>query len=108
MISRACALAHTHHSIQFMHTPNVKAYVGQINARCLASWNSCVMHVFEEATNEGSDEHAHWHSLTRSHTLRINKVWKYNNNYYVGQTKTRSLASSDSFVRHVFKDATID
>ena len=27
----------------------------------VASSNGCLIHAFEEATNEGSDEPAHWH-----------------------------------------------
>ena len=54
-------------------------YVGQTIMRWLhvASSNCCLMHAFEVATNESTDEPAHWHSLTRAHTLCINKVWKY-------------------------------
>ena len=41
----------------------------------------------------GTDEPVHWHSLTRAHTICINKVLKY---MYVRP------ALSDSYVRHVF------
>ena len=52
-------------------------YVGQTNMSCLASSNSCVVHAFEEATSEGSNEPAHWHILTRAYSLCIHQVIKY-------------------------------
>ena len=52
MLSQACALAQTRHGLQFTHTPSVDVYVGQANMSCLASPNSCVLHVFEDATSE--------------------------------------------------------
>ena len=64
----------------------------------VASSNGCLIHVFENATNEGIDEPAHWHSLTRAHTLCINKVWKY---MYVRP------ALSDTYVRHMFEESTV-
>ena len=78
-----------------MHTASEEVYVGQTIMRWLhvASSNGCLMHAFENATNEGIDEPAHWHSLTRAHTLCINKVWKY---MYVRP------ALSDTYVRHMF------
>ena len=78
-----------------MHTPSDKVYVGQTIMRWLhvASSNGCLMHAFEEATNEGTDEPAHWYSLTRAQTLCVNKVLNY---MYVRP------ALSDSYVRHVF------
>ena len=59
----------------------------------VASSNGCLMHAFEEATSEGSDEPVHWHSLTRVHTLCINKVWK------CMQVRPALL---DRYVRHLF------
>ena len=65
--------------LQCMHTPSEEVYVGQTIMRWLyvASSNGCLMHASKVATNESTDEPVHWHSLTRAHTLCINKVWKY-------------------------------
>ena len=41
--------------------------------RYLASIGLMGMHVFEEATSEGSGESAHWHSLSRAYNLAFAK-----------------------------------
>ena len=64
MLSQACTLAQTRHALQFTHTPSVEIYVGQANMSCLASPNSCVLHVFKDATSEGSNEPVHSHQAT--------------------------------------------
>ena len=64
MLSQACTLAQTRHGLQFTHTPSVEIYVGQANMSCLASPNSCVLHVFKDATSEGSNEPVHSHQAT--------------------------------------------
>ena len=70
-------VAQTRQGLQFTHTPSVEAYVGQTNMSCLASSNSCMVHAFEEATIEGSNEPAHLHILTRVYSLCIQQVRKY-------------------------------
>ena len=45
--------------------------------RYLASIGLMGMHVFEEATSEGSGEPAHWHSLSRAYNLSIRQAQKY-------------------------------
>ena len=74
MLSRACEFAQTRQGLQFTHTPSVTVYVGQTNISCLASLNSCVVHAFEEATCDGSNEPVHWHILTRAYSLCIYQV----------------------------------
>ena len=103
MLSQACALAQTRHGLQFTRTPSVEVYVGQANISCLASPNSCVLHVFEDATSEGSNEPVHWHSLTRLQCMHTPSE-----EVYVGQTIMRWLyvASSNGCLMHAFKVAT--
>ena len=103
MLSQACALAQNRHGLQFTHTRSVDVYVGQANMSCVASPNSCVLHVFEDATSEGSNEPVHWHILTRLQCMHTPSE-----EVYVGQTIMRWLhvASSNGCLMHAFEVAT--
>ena len=66
--------------------------------RYLASIGLMGMHVFEEATSEGSGEPAHWHSLSRAYNLSIHKAQKY-----LYARKHEVLASIGLMHMHILK-----
>ena len=55
----------------------IKAYTKRGSICWLASIGLMGMHVFKEATSEGSGEPAHWHSLSRAYNLSIRQAQKY-------------------------------